>query len=157
MSDHQRMKIVPYVFLALVAALGMGAALVGASASDNTCLDLKESQTISFEGVLTQKIFPGPPNYEDVRKGDKPEPTYILQLKKPICVLGDEFINPKKQIDRVQVFPDADDNNKSLWNELRKLVDKIVVVDGNKPFGAHTGHHHAPLLLPITKVTTSAQ
>jgi len=135
----------------------MGATLVGASASDNTCLDLKESQTISFEGVLTHKIFPGPPNYEDVRKGDKPEPTYILRLKKPICILGDEFINPKKQIDRVQVYPDADNNNKSLWNELRKLVDKIVVVEGNKPVGAHTGHHHAPLLLPITKVTISAQ
>jgi hypothetical protein len=54
--------------------------------------------------VLTYNIFPGPPNFEDVRKGDKPEPTYILQLLKPICVSGDEFIDPKKQIDRIQFF-----------------------------------------------------
>jgi hypothetical protein len=69
-----------------------------------SCLDLKQSQSFHFEGVLTYNIFPGPPNFEDVRKGDKPEPTYILQLLKPICVSGDEFIDPKKQIDRIQFF-----------------------------------------------------
>ena len=53
--------------------------------TSGSCLDLKQSQSFHFEGVLTYEVFPGPPNFEDVREGDKPEPTYILQLKKPIA------------------------------------------------------------------------
>ena len=121
------------------------------------CLDLKQSQPFRFEGVLTRRVFPGPPNYQDVRKGDKPEPTYILRLQKPICVSGDEFIDAQKKIDRIQIFPkDASNEAKLLWKELRKLVGKPVVVEGSEPFGAHTGHHHAPLLLPITKISIAS-
>jgi hypothetical protein len=68
--------------------------------ADAQCINLKQSQTFSFEGKLTHKVFPGPPNYEDVRKGDKPEPSYILQLPKRTCVSGSD-----EKIDRVQIFP----------------------------------------------------
>jgi hypothetical protein len=103
-------------------------------------------------------VFPGPPKFEDVRKGDKTEPTYILQLQKPICVSGDEFIDPKQQIDRIQIFPDyADKENPELWKELRRLVGEFVAVDGSEPFGAHTGHHHAPFLLPIKEITLASR
>jgi hypothetical protein len=125
--------------------------------SSGSCLDLKQSKSFHFEGTLTYQVFPGPPNFEDVRKGDKPEPTYILQLKKPICVSGDEFIDPEKQIDRIQIFPDyADKDDRALWNELRRLVGKFVAVDGSEPFGAHTGHHHAPFLLPIKEIALAS-
>jgi hypothetical protein len=36
--------------------------------------------------------------------------------------------------------------------DLKKLVGKSVAVEGNGALGAHTGHHHAPLLLPINKI-----
>jgi hypothetical protein len=36
---------------------------------------------------------------------------------------------------------------------MRHLVGRKVRVEGASAFGAHTGHHHAPLLLPITAVT----
>jgi hypothetical protein len=119
-----------------------------------SCIDLKQSHSLHSEGVLTYKVFPGPPNFEDVRKGDKPEPAYILRLQKPICVAGDAFIDPEKQIDRIQIFPAYEDReNPALWKELRSSVGKFVAVEGSEPFGAHTGHHHAPLLMPITKIT----
>ena len=117
------------------------------------CIDLKQSAPFRFEGVLTRQVFAGPPIPEDIRKGDKPEPTYILQLENPICASGDDFADPKKQIDRIQIFPNEE--NKVSWKQLRKLVGKSVAVEGNSPFGAHTGHHHAALLLPITSVTIS--
>lgn len=125
-----------------------------AEPASRPCIDLKQSQSFHFEGLLTYKVFPGPPNFEDVRKGDKPEPTYILQLQKPICVSGDPFIDPKQQIDRVQIFPDdANKETQALWKALRQSVGKFVAVEGSEPFGAHTGHHHAPVVLPITKMT----
>jgi hypothetical protein len=103
-------------------------------------------------------MFAGPPNYEDVRKGDRPEPSYILKLQKPICIVGGEFIEPDKLIDRVQIFPGYESkDNKTLFRELRRSVGKVVVVQGSSPFGAHTGHHHAPLLLPITKITIASE
>ncbi|MGP0058669.1 MAG: DUF4431 domain-containing protein [Beijerinckiaceae bacterium] len=107
--------------------------------------------------MLTYKVFPGPPNYQDVRKGDKPEPAYILRLERPICVSGDEFIDPDAKIDRIEIFPEyADTKNEALWKALRNLIGKSVAVEGKEPFGAQTGHHHAPLLLPITRITRAS-
>lgn len=47
-----------------------------------------------FEGLLSHHIFPGPPGYEDVRKGEQPEPAYIVTLSQSVCVRadGDEFL-----------------------------------------------------------------
>lgn len=141
----------------LIAVVIAGACAIHAEAAE-PCLDLKASKVVRLEGTLTRKIFPGPPNYADVRKGDKAEPAYILQLKQPICVAGDEFIDANKRIDRVQIFSEFEEkDNKALARELRRSVGRVVVVEGASPFGAHTGHHHAPLLLPISKMTAPAR
>lgn len=132
-------------------------AAYGQLSSDASCIDLKRSQSFRFEGVLTHKVFPGAPNYEDLRKGDKPEPAYILRLRKSICVVGDEFIAADKPIDRIQVFPEDANKYPMLWKELRALAGKSVTVDGTQAFGAHTGHHHAPLLVPIIKVSSASR
>jgi hypothetical protein len=117
------------------------------------CVDLRETKNFSFEGVLTYRIFAGPPNYEDVRKGDTPEPTYIITLDEKICVTGDDSLSPDERFDRIQVYPaQAGATGESLWRELRRSVGKRVEVEGKSAFGRHTGHHHAPLLLPISKV-----
>jgi hypothetical protein len=106
---------------------------------------------------LNYRIFAGPPNYEDVRKGDAPEPTYILTLTEPICASGDEFVDPGDKFHQVQIFPGSSDKaTQALSRDLRRLVGKRVVVDGASPFGAHTGHHHAPLVLPITRISVAS-
>ena len=128
------------------------------AAAQQRCIDLKASRTIQLTGRLTHQVFAGPPNYEDVRKGDRPEPSYVLRLAKPICVVGDEFIDQTTPIDRVQIFPDYDNrNNQTLARALRRFVGKVVAVQGNAPFGAHTGHHHAPLLLPVTNIAIATE
>ena len=114
---------------------------------------MKQTRSLSFEGTLSYNIFAGPPNYDDVRKGDAPEPTYLLKLDAPICATGDEFLNPDKRFDKIQVYPaEPGVTGRFLSIDLRRLAGKRVVVEGNSAFGAHTGHHHATLLLPITNV-----
>jgi hypothetical protein len=121
------------------------------SLANAPCIDVKQTRSVSFEGTLSYSIFPGQPNYEDVRKGD--EPTYLLKLDAPICAIGDEFLNPDKRFDKIQVYPaDSGVAGRFLSIDLRRLAGKRVVVEGNSAFGAHTGHDHAPLLLPITNV-----
>jgi hypothetical protein len=67
--------------------------------------------------------------------------------------MGDEFVDPRKAIDQIQIYPEfSAPENPELSNDLRRLVGKRVRVEGRSPFGAHTGHHHAPLLLPITHI-----
>jgi hypothetical protein len=112
-----------------------------ASEANAACIDLKQANNLSFEGILNYRIFAGPPNYEDVRKGDAPEPTYILTLPEPICASGDEFVDPSDKFNEVQIFPESSDKAaQALSRDLRRLVGKRVVVEGTSPFGAHTGH-----------------
>ena len=42
------------------------------------CLNY-EPQKVQLEGILYQKSFPGPPNYEDIKKGDKEEIFWLIK------------------------------------------------------------------------------
>src|ERR1700730_2756073 len=44
----------------------------GITSANAACLNLKQTSNLSFDGILSYHIFAGPPNYEDVRKGDTP-------------------------------------------------------------------------------------
>ena len=126
-----------------------------ASSANAACIDLKQKEPLSFQGRLNYRIFPGPPNYEDVRKGDTPEPTYILKLEEPICATGNEFVDPNTKFDRIQIFPESDKAAQALWRDLRGFIGQRVLVAGTGAFGRHTGHHHAPLMLPIASISSA--
>ena len=88
-----------------------------------------------------------------VKLGDAPEPTYILRLDDVVCATGDEFVDPNNKIYRIQIFPEhSSEENRGLSRDLRRLVGQRVLVEGKSAFGAHTGHHHAPLLFPIIRI-----
>jgi Domain of unknown function (DUF4431) len=140
--------------LRLAGLLLAGSMLVGwASMASATCLDVRERESLSFAGTLTYQTFPGPPNYEDVKKGDKPERAYIIKLDGPICATGDEFLDGKEMFDRVQLL--ADDSSsagRATSQSLQGYDGKRVVVSGKSGFGAQTGHHHAPLLMTLVSI-----
>ena len=81
----------------LVVVLTICSTICIASAANAACIDLKQKDPLSFQGILNYRIFPGPPNYEDVRKGDTPEPTYTqaprtnLRHRRRVC-------RPKHQV-----------------------------------------------------------
>lgn len=141
------MKIsLSWIAAAFAAAFGFCQAAHGA------CLDLAaRDNRLTLEGDLTFQVFGGPPYNGGVNKGDTPEPTYILKLDRAVCATGDDSLDANEQVDRVQVFP-ANDSASGLFDSLKRLVGRKVRVEGKSAFGAHTGHHHAPLLLPITAI-----
>jgi hypothetical protein len=118
--------------------------------ADAACLDIGNDKPLSLSGKLSFQIFGGAPYNGGVQQGDTPEPTYILRPDTSFCVIGDEFLDEGQVIDRVQVYPDQ--GYVSLPQNLRRLVGRRVTVNGRSAFGAHTGHHHAPLMLPISGV-----
>jgi len=138
-----------------IAALAL--LITGGGDVSAACINVQPNGSLTLEGTLTYRIFAGPPNYENVRRGDTPEPSYILKLDRPICVAGDDFIESDVKIDLVQVYPDdTATRNGQVFKDLQRLVGQRVQVDGKSAFGAHTGHHHAPLLLPITRVVAAS-
>lgn len=102
----------------------------------------------SLHGKLVRKTFPGPPNYEDIRKGNQPETYWLLKLESPICVDKDPAqsdLNPaQKDVSLVQLVLRPQDEKRAA-----ALSGKSVVANGTL-FGAHTGHHHTAILLSVT-------
>ncbi|MEA3031526.1 MAG: hypothetical protein QOJ53_592 [Sphingomonadales bacterium] len=110
------------------------------------CIDLRgPGSEVSLRGRLTLETFPGPPNYESVRRGDAAEHAYILEMERDICIDdGGEFADPEERFRHVQLY--------SARRPQRQLLSAArgqwVRVRG-AGFGAHTGHHHASLVVDV--------
>jgi len=129
--------------------LGLLLIWVSVGAASAECVTLRSDTQLSLAGTLTYVVFPGPPNYESIENGDSPEPTYILAMRSQMCIEdGGQFADPANRFDSVQLFT----TDESLWVEIKKLEGKQVHVSG-LGFAAHTGHHHAPLILKVESIT----
>jgi len=58
---------------------------IGQRATQTQCLSYGPT-VVSLTGALVRKTFPGPPNYESVKKGDRPETNWFLDLGEGVCV-----------------------------------------------------------------------
>lgn len=77
----------------------------------------------------------------------RPETAYILQTSASVCLDDAEDEDATKGTRKVQIFsPDA-----SLARQIQGLVGRNVVVFG-QPFGAHTAHHHAPIVMTVSEI-----
>lgn len=110
------------------------ATLLALSAFDkeetNACLEYEVD--VELTGTLKEEIFPGPPEWESVERGDKPLRYWILHLDKPICLNpwkpGDLIDIAEKNIDRVQIQPGG---VKNLYINYQQYLNKRVKVKGS--------------------------
>jgi hypothetical protein len=108
-------------------------------------------QHTQLAGTIHMQTFPGPPNYESIKEGDQPETSWILVTNKSYCAQGEDLINTGKIIieknqNRFQLVLTPE-----LYQQEKKLLNKKVLVNGSL-FFAHTGHHHTPLLIEVSKI-----
>ena len=106
---------------------------------------------VALHGTLSRKTFAGPPNYEDVRKGDKAETFWFLSLVSPICMNEDKSepdLDPSREnIRKVQlVLVEV-----GAYDRVKALVGKKVVATGTL-IGGISAHHHTPVLLTIKSI-----
>jgi hypothetical protein len=127
--------------------LSLAALLWLPAAAEGACLTYTER--VHLEGVLEQRTFPGPPEYESVAKGDRPETAWLVRLRRPACVDADPTDKEglSERIDRLLLVQLVLENEQ--FKTARRRVGRRVAVSG-RLFGAHTGHHRTPALL--TKV-----
>jgi hypothetical protein len=90
----------------------------------------------------------GPPNYESIKDGDKPETHFHLKLATPVCTNDkseDGIDGPVDNVTEIQLnLPTS--GYAALKSKLTSKVGQKVTVSG-KLFAAHTGHHYSPLVL----------
>lgn len=108
-----------------------------------------EPEIVILTGRLVQRTYPGPPNYEDVGKGDRPETAWILQLDEPVDVLAadnDELQRNEQGICEVQLVFIA---NAKARKAVR--IGRRQEITGQL-FSSITGHHHKDVLIAVKRV-----
>jgi hypothetical protein len=121
-----------------VVALAVPALLCAVEAGAAECLQAeKEGQRA--EGRLDRVRF------TDVDYGNRVEVAYILNLAKPACLEGEDEYDKIASTMKIHVFS----LEKPMLEQLRAAVGRRIEVSG-WPFGEHTAHHRAPIVMRVT-------
>ena len=109
-----------------------------------TCL--KEGDKVSFTGVVSEKLYYGPPGRGEDKANDEKLHEWILHLKQPLtCVKDADTDNQSWNQDIQLIMRDSND-----YKVNKNLLGKTVSIDGII-FLAETGYHMTPVLLDDVK------
>lgn len=75
------------------------------------------------------------------------ETAFILFLAEPACLDGEDEYDKVESTKRIHVFS----MDGEILRKLRSNVGKTIRVSGSA-FGEQTIHHHAPIVMDVTKV-----
>jgi len=107
-----------------------------------------EPEKVDLIGILHREVVPGPPNYEDIMAGDRPETVWFVTLLEQSIARNDDRVSRnggEPVAERIQLLLPE--------NRYNDLLNRKVVASGTL-FDAHTVHHHTPVLMFVTKVRT---
>ena len=134
-------RLFPILVLQLFSSLAFGRA--------NQPKYFYEPSVSIIEGTLLERVFPGPPNYENVKKGDKAEGAWLLSLTRPITVFYDEkerdpvsFNETETEVRIVQLATGETKHFKILKASLGRKISCTGTL-----FHRFTGHHHTRVLM----------
>ncbi|MFT3725320.1 MAG: hypothetical protein QM773_17255 [Hyphomonadaceae bacterium] len=124
-------------------------ALVAASAAParGQCVNVSKAGTQgTFTGILEKHAFPGPPNFEDVAKGDRPMETFILRLPTNICIQDNgRFADPDERFNTIHI---SSYDQGIPWGWLDAHLGVQVTLTGNI-FASENAFHMAPLVMML--------
>jgi len=121
-----------------------------AAFASESCLEY-EPKTVELTGNLIREIHPGPPNYEDISKGDRKESIWVMLLDEAICVHPLDDLNPG-EVDQKEVQLVL---NREKYKKYKELVNRKVKVKGTM-FHSFSGHHYRKLLISVVNMERNA-
>jgi hypothetical protein len=125
------------------------------TAKSNNKVYFYQPEKVTLSGKLFLKTFPGPPNYESIKKGDRPETGWYLKLDKKIDVLLKKNLpamgndEDERNIDHLQLAISYE-RKEFKGFEKKFPVGSRVKMSGTL-FRMITGHHHTRVLLDLEK------
>jgi hypothetical protein len=130
----------------ICSALVLMAFSMQAAAQD--CLSY-ETDSVRLTGTISKKTFAGPPNYESIKKGDKPETYWVLHLSSPICTQAAADNDAESGVTDLQLIL-----TEKQYRLYRKFAGrKAAVTIKGKLSHAVTGHHHTPVLMEVLSIS----
>ena len=117
-----------------------------ASAQRQECLGY-DPEVVQLIGTINKQTFPGPPNYESIRNGDKPETYWVLHLPDTVCTQPSADNDGEYKVTDLQLIL-----TRKQYALYRKFLGRRVNVTG-KLSHAITGHHHTPVLMEVIDVS----
>ena len=111
-----------------------------------------EPEEVSLQGVIRRQTFPGPPNYENIAKGDKPETYWILELSGPVNVAetkGSDLDVAESDVRSVQLVFEI--LSEKSYKDYPDFVGKHVTVTGQL-FHSISGHHKTKVLIKVRSI-----
>ena len=117
------------------------AALLYALGAAAECLKAEQEGRLA-EGRLERVRF------IDIDYGNRVEFAFILNLGKPACLDGEDESDQIASTLKIHVFS----MDKAVERRLRAAIGRQIRVIG-WPFGEHTAHHRAPIVMRVTAAT----
>ena len=126
-------------------------AVLVAAGTPSLAACLSYNARVNVTGTLLRVVFPGPPGYESVARGDAPEPYFVLRFNPPVCVDRDPAGNDNPGIARLRhmqlmLQPEQ-------YARLRPRLGRKIRLSGVL-VPASTGHHHTPVMLDDVRFGT---
>jgi hypothetical protein len=112
------------------------------------------SQKVRACGHIVRRVYPGPPEYECIAKGDRPDTYWILIADHPVKnTAHTEFAQPipPEGVIELQLLLNGDQ-----YNRYSPLVGKHIEVRGIC-FWAQVGGHYTPLLIKVKDIYLSSK
>jgi hypothetical protein len=127
------MKIIGWLFILMLS-----------SAATANCVTY-DSAVIT--GRLQRLVFPGRYNYESIAGGDEAETGFYLFPQTPLCVARGDKMEPFiENVSMVQLVLGVKKEGGSTYASLEPYIGDMVSCSGPL-YAAHTGHHHAPIVM----------
>ena len=104
---------------------------------------------VQLIGTISKKTFPGPPNYESISKGDKPETYWVLHLPDTVCTQPSADNDAENEVTDLQLIL-----TQKQYALYRKFFGRRVNVTGKLSHAA-TGHHHTPVLMEVAGISNT--
>jgi len=77
----------------------------------------------------------------------RPEQAFILTLPASTCLSGSDEMDDVEDVETIHVYS----SDEAVAGAIEHFVGKDVQVRGT-PFGAHTAHHHAPIVMDVAEI-----
>jgi Domain of unknown function (DUF4431) len=123
---------------------------ISSQAVEQRCVEYEPS-VVKLEGRIERRVFPGPPNYMSIEKGDQQDVQWVFHLSKPTCVngkRGSDF-NSESEADVSELRLVI--SNGGDWKRYAPLLGREVLATGTLSH-AHTAHHRTAVLLTVRRI-----
>ncbi len=105
-------------------------------------------EKVKLEGQLYEKSFPGPPNYRDVKEGDKEEIYWLIKTTNDFCVDDTKDDWTGKLVNQSDVQLILLSSVFDFYTTKKSFLGQKVIVKGTL-FPQMSGHHRTQVLITV--------